>query len=119
MATDAGLTGGPPRLGSLAWMSALDRLVLAEIRLLDRPARPVRQPAPAPEPETEAGSTGDGLLQPEEEAFVASTGAWLAGRPNADMLIDAIWSRAQAKAPDPDAPTDPLGPGEPPPEPAP
>ena len=76
-------------------LDALDRLVEAELSSLiaglkrrARPPRPMSRPAVAPRP-----APLDGLLDPDEAAFLDGAVAWLRGRPNVDILLDALGRR--------------------------
>ena len=40
------------------------------------------------------GPTAADLLSPEEQAFIARAAGFLSGRPNADLILDRIWSQA-------------------------
>lgn len=46
------------------------------------------------------GPTAADLLSPEELAFVARAAGFLSGRPNADLILDRIWSQALGSQPD-------------------
>lgn len=108
MSIDEDLLTAPPRRGGPARVSALDRLVLAELRLLDRPRRPTRPVPASPSPLTPEPAPHE----PDEDAVIVRTAAWLASRPNPYVLIDAIWARTRANvsaAGMPAAPSAPAG----------
>jgi hypothetical protein len=46
------------------------------------------------------GPTAADLLSPEEQAFVARAAGFLYGRPNADLILDRVWSQALESRPD-------------------
>lgn len=56
--------------------------------------------AGAPEASSADGPTAADLLTPEEQAFVARAVGFLAGRPNADLILDRVWSQSIASRPD-------------------
>lgn len=64
----------------------------------------------ADEPETAAadGPTAADLLTPEEQAFISRAVGFLCDRPNADLILDRVWSQAIQSRPDgfydPDSP---------------
>lgn len=109
------------------YLAELDALVLAEVRALQpRPAPPGQRHAPpelprarpAPRPDAAApprAAPDLALLDMEDRAFVDRTVAWLRGRPNPDIVADALWAAiadappAQPAADDPTADALPAG----------
>jgi hypothetical protein len=91
--------------------SKLQELVEAEFDVLlkntpngARAQKPAASQAAKDESDTEERPLPDSLalpFSPEEESFIASSIAFLRGRPNADLLLEELWSATvSAQAPE-------------------
>jgi hypothetical protein len=62
--------------------------------LFDEPFDPADPGAGRYDDPAADGPTAADLLTPEEQAFIARAAGFLSGRPNADLILDRIWSQA-------------------------
>lgn len=96
-----------------ARLNELDAWVLEEVDALarrfcasapeaarPRPAQPDVKPAPVPP----APAAPVGFFDEAETAFIKRGAEWLAGRPNADMILEELWRLAIDQAPSSDPP---------------